>query len=145
MRRFRYVCAAAGIAAAMAFVFTLNAQEAKEEPAKVVEATPAQAPKEVPIKPEELSVYGEVQAVNAGTNSLTVQYYDYDSDEEKTMEVIADKDSKVENAANLGAIKQGDWVDVTYSAVGGKNIAKSIIVEKEEAPEEAAVDVSDED
>ena len=87
-------------------------------------------------QPEELSIYGEVQAVNQASNSLSVQYYDYDSDEEKTIEIALDKDTAIENAAKLDEIKQGDWVDVTYSVSGGKNIAKSIIVEKEEAPAE---------
>jgi hypothetical protein len=29
-------------------------------------------------------------------------------------------------------VKQGNWTDVIYSVSGGKNIAKSIIIEKEE-------------
>ncbi|MBI4974351.1 MAG: hypothetical protein HZC19_00810 [Candidatus Omnitrophica bacterium] len=87
-------------------------------------------------QPEELSIYGEVQAVNQASNSLSVQYYDYDSDEEKTIEITLDKDTAIENAAKLDEIKQGNWVDVTYSVSGGKDVAKSIIVEKEEAPAE---------
>ncbi|MBI5144473.1 MAG: hypothetical protein HZA30_05345, partial [Candidatus Omnitrophica bacterium] len=46
------------------------------------------------------------------------------------------KDTTIENAAKLDEIKQGNWVDVTYSVSGGKDVAKSIIVEKEEAPAE---------
>ena len=85
---------------------------------------------------KELSIYGEVQAVNTVANSLTVQYYDYDSDEEKTVEITADKDTKIENAAALANISKSDWVDITYAAAGGKNLAKSIMVEKEEKEEE---------
>jgi hypothetical protein len=86
---------------------------------------------------KEQSIYGEVQAVNVAANSLTVQYYDYDSDEEKTIELAADKDTKMENAAALGNINKSDWVDVTYVVSNGKNVAKSIMVEKEEKEETA--------
>jgi Cu/Ag efflux protein CusF len=89
-------------------------------------------------EPTEISLYGDVQAVNVSTNSLTVQYYDYDSDEEKIIELVFNKDTKIENAPSLNDIKQGDWVDVTYSVVEGKNILKSVVVEKEtELPAEA--------
>lgn len=87
---------------------------------------------------KEMSIYGEVQAVNAAANSISVQYYDYDSDEEKTIEIVSGKDTKIENAAALDKINKGDWVDVTYVLSEGKNTAKSIIVEKEEAVAEPA-------
>lgn len=99
------------------------------------ETTQPPAPTEA-AQPEELSIYGEVQAVNHASNSLSVQYYDYDSDEEKTIEITLDKETTIENAAKLDEIKQNDWVDVTYSVSDSKNMAKSIIVEKEEAPAE---------
>lgn len=88
------------------------------------------------VSVKELSIYGEVQSVNASANSLTVQYYDYDSDEEKTIEITADANTKIENAAALGNINKSDWVDVTYTVADGKNLAKSIMVEKEEKEEE---------
>lgn len=88
------------------------------------------------VSAKELSIYGEVQSVNASANSLTVQYYDYDSDEEKTIEITADANTKIENAAALGNINKSDWVDVTYTVADGKNLAKSIMVEKEEKEEE---------
>src|SRR3989338_5972745 len=81
----------------------------------------------------ELSIYGEVQSVSIEKNSALVQYYDYDTDEEKTVELVLDKDTKLENANSLSDIKQGDWVDATYAVSDGKNIAKIITVEKEEA------------
>lgn len=82
---------------------------------------------------EELSIYGEVQSVDtAGAGSVTVQYYDYDADDEKTIAVMLDANTKLENAGSLADIKKGDWADVVYSITDGKNIARSIIVEKEE-------------
>ncbi len=120
------------------------AQPVTAAPAAVAAPAPASAPtipapaaKEEAASAKELSIYGEVQAVNAGTNSMTVQYYDYDSDEEKTIEMAANKDTKIENAAALANINKGDWVDVTYTVIDGKNVARSIMVEKEEKDEVA--------
>ena len=88
---------------------------------------------------QEVSIYGEVKSVNMAASSLTIQYYDYDSDEEKSIEILTDAATKMENAAIITDIKPGNWADVVYSVKDGKNLAKSIIVEKEEeAPIEPA-------
>ncbi len=109
-----------------------NATQAAAEPAVAPAVTTEQA-----AQPQEISIYGEVKAVNAATSSLTVQYYDYDSDEEKSIDIAVDAGTKMENAATINDIKQGNWADVIYSVTNGKNVAKSIIVEKEEeAPAE---------
>ena len=92
----------------------------------------AAAPAEKVVQPQEVSIYGEIKAVNAAAGSLTIQYYDYDSDEEKTIEIAADNSTKMENAATINDVKQGNWADVIYTTAVGKNVAKSIIVEKEE-------------
>ncbi len=106
-------------------------------PAAEVATPPAQAPAEKVVQPQEISIYGEVKAVNAAAGSVTVQYYDYDSDEEKSIDVVTDNNTKMENAATINDIKQGNWADVIYNVANGKNLAKSIIVEKEEeAPAE---------
>ena len=83
-------------------------------------------------QPEEISIYGEIKAVNQAASSVTVQYYDYDSDQEKSIEITADSNTKMGNAATIANIKQGNWADVIYAIINGKNIAKSIVVEKEE-------------
>jgi len=105
-------------------------------PAKMPEMPPAPAPAKETAPMKDLSIYGEVKSVNPSASSMTVQYYDYDSDEEKSIDIVTDKDSKLENVANVGEIKQGDWIDATYAAKDSQNIAKSIIVEKEEMPAE---------
>ena len=118
------------------------APQTQAVPAQAAPAAPVIAPqqavpaKEEAQKPTELSIYGEVQAVNAGANSMTVQYYDYDNDEEKTTEIALDANSKIENAKAIGDIKKGDWVDVNYSSASGKNMAKMVSVEKEEPVQE---------
>jgi hypothetical protein len=118
---------------------------AKGTQAEVVPSLPV-APAEAPAKTDELSIYGEVQAVNAQAASMSVQYYDYDNDEEKTLELSLDKDSKLENVKAIDAVKKGDWVDVTYTVTGGKNIARNVNVETEEvaAEDSAPVDTAGE-
>ena len=56
----------------------------------------------------------------------------YDTDEEKSLEITTGAETKIENAAALTDIKAGDWVDVTYAVKDAKNTAKSVFVEKEE-------------
>lgn len=122
-----------------------NKQEGQQQQAEVVPiqtpvpATPVPPPAEVPVSPatNELSIYGEVQSVNAAANSMIVQYYDYDNDEEKSIEITLDKASKLENVKDMPEIKKGDWADITYTVSAGKNVAKIVSVEKEEpVPEE---------
>lgn len=117
--------------------FALSAACQAEEAAKAnpaaAQSMPQPAAKEA-SQVQELSIYGEVQAVNPQAGSIKVQYYDYDTDEEKPVDIISGKDTKIENAATLNDIKQGDWVDVVYSVAEGKNIATTIIVEKAEPP-----------
>lgn len=103
------------------------------------------APAAAPVAPaasqaKEMAIYGEVQAVNAVANTLSVQYYDYDSDSEKTVEVTVGTDAEMENAKTVSDVKKGDWVDVTYIMSGGKNAAKTVVVEKEEPATEPVVD-----
>jgi len=142
-----FVGAAVIIAAMVLMVVTVFSQDNKgpsaegggQAPQAVQVAAPqTPAPEEV-AKTNEVSIYGEVQAVNVQANSITVQYYDYDNDEEKTMEVVLDKDSKLENVKAIGEIKKGDWADITCVLAGAKFTAKLVNVEKEElgADEEA--------
>lgn len=124
-------------AASVVPVFSQESTGAEQETASQPVREEAQAAKD-------MSVYGEVQAVNPAANTISVQYYDYDSDQEKTADVVADKDTKIENAASLDKIAKGDWVDVTYAVKDSKNIAKSIIVEKEEPETPVSENVSSE-
>src|SRR5512135_846896 len=83
------------------------ATQTTARPAAEAAAT-APATTEKAVQPQEVSIYGEVKAVNPALNSMTVQYYDYDTDEEKSIEITADKDTKMENAAVINDIKQGN-------------------------------------
>ena len=70
--------------------------------------------------------------MNAAVSSIVVQYYDYDSDNEKSIEITAANNTKIEGVSTINDIRQGAWADINYTVVNGKNIAKSIAVEKEE-------------
>lgn len=141
MRKFLSILSAVAVFSLIALpVFSQNNKDviskAQEEQAPAAETAPAAAPEPVTTlqtaQPEEMSIYGEVKSVDEASSSVKLQYYDYDNDEEKTADIIIDKDTKLENAAVLKDIKQGDWVDAVYLAKDGKNMAKSVIVEKEE-------------
>ena len=120
----------------------VNTQQAPVAPAPAVTSVSVAAPEVA--KTAELSIYGEVQNINMQANSMTVQYYDYDNDEEKSTEITLDSSSKLENAKAIGDIKKGDWVDVTYTASAGKNLAKTVSVEKEEPAQEETAPAAEE-
>jgi hypothetical protein len=117
------------------FVGIAYSQEKETMPTGTSEAAVAAGPVAEAPAVKEISIYGEVQGVNAPANSMTVQYYDYDSDEGKTIDITTNKDTKIENASGIDRINKGDWVDVTYAVSEGKNLAKTVIVEKEETAE----------
>jgi len=117
--------------AAPAETATMSQEEAPAAAEAAASAPVAAAPEAA--QPKDVSIYGEVLVVNAAANMLSVQYYDYDSDEERTVELSMGADTKLENAASLNDVKKGDWVDAVYTSAGGKNAAKSVMVEKEEA------------
>jgi len=132
MKKYLLAVAMIGLVAGLAY-----AQD-QQPPANQAPAQPAaEAVSAGPVQPQEVSIYGEVKSVNMAAGSVAIQYYDYDSDEEKSIEIIVDAATKMENAKEVVDIKPGNWADVVYSVKDGKNIAKSIIVEKEEeAPAE---------
>jgi len=114
----------------------LSAVETAAAPAQDVLAAPAA---------DELYIYGEVQAADAEARTMTIQYYDYDADEEKTISISCEVATKFENAASVGDMKKGDWADVMYILKDGKIVAKSVVLEKEEveAPQGAAAGTQD--
>ena len=99
-------------------------------------AAPAQVAGVEAANPQEISIYGEVKSVNAAASSIVVQYYDYDSDNEKSVEITADNNTKIEGASSINNIKQENWADINYTVVNGKNVAKSIVVEKDDTATE---------
>ncbi|MFA6079590.1 MAG: hypothetical protein WC779_07605 [Candidatus Omnitrophota bacterium] len=120
------------------------AQEVAEPAPVVTPQAPAAPEDESAAKTNEISIYGEVQGVDVSANSMNVQYYDYDTDEEKTITLFCGNNTKFENAVLLNDVKKGDWVDAAYEPQDGKNIAKLVSVEKEEEiPDESPAEISE--
>lgn len=115
------------ISAVIAFATPIFSADTEKVAAPVAAGEAAQ--------PKEVSVYGEVQSVNEQALSFVLQYYDYDTDEEKTAEIVMTEDTKLENAASLKDVKKGDWADATYTMDAGRCLAASVIIEKEESEE----------
>lgn len=94
--------------------------------------------------PTDAIIYGEVQAVDPAGGTMNVLYYDYDSDEEKTIDLLVGGGAAIENADGLAAITKGDWADITFRPQDdGTNRVSSIIVERDE--EEPVEMTSDEE
>ncbi len=86
-------------------------------------------------------VWGEVKAVDATASAFTINYMDYQTDEEKDLVLTNDAETKFDNIGSLADIKVGDTVSVDYAVKDGKNIVKNISVEKmEELPEALSAD-----
>jgi len=130
MKRYNLICVAVAALILAVVINPVFSQEGQQPTTnETVETSPA---KENMSQAEEISIYGEVKSVNPSLSTITLQYYNYDTDEEKTIEIVSGKDTKIENITSLNDLKQGDWVDVAYSMSNGKNMAKSIKVEKKE-------------
>ena len=126
-----FVCLSTACVAMMILITPVFSQRVTQA---AVNEDPIQTQEDV--KADELSIYGEIQSVNAQAASITVQYYDYDSDEEKTLEAVFDKNSKLENVKAIDEIKKGDWVDIICTTAAGKNIVLTLSVDKEDLFEE---------
>jgi len=107
------------------------AAEQKAAPAKAKEAAPAPAEKKAPAKVKQVS--GEVAAVDAKANALTVKGKKGDvavtADDKTSVKIGKDKKS-------LADVKVGDKVTVKYAETDGKNVAKSILVSAAPAKKE---------
>jgi len=116
------------------------AEKKETAPSATEKAAPAKAEKKAPAKVKQVT--GEVAAVDAKANTLTVKGKKGDvmvnADDKTSVKVGKEKKS-------LADVKAGDKVTVKYAEMDGKNVAKSIMVsaapakkEKKEMKKEAA-------
>ena len=77
-------------------------------------------------------VWGEVISVNAQDKTLSLKYLDYETDQEKEMSIITDDSTSYDNVKSLGEIQPKDHLSVDYISKDGKNVAKTIGLEKAE-------------
>jgi len=102
-----------------------------QDPAIVKEETVP----EVASGPETQWVWGEVINLDPQNKMVKVKYLDYETDQEKEIDVAVDEKTTYENIKSIEELKQNDAVSIDYIVTpDGKNIAKNISLEK---PEEA--------
>ena len=106
---------------------------------------PADAAQESPVQdgavaslaqsePEVLWVWGEVAAVDLVKKSLTLKYLDYESDEEKDIDIVTNEKTGYESIKSLDDITAKSVLSVDYIVQDGLNIAKNISFERGELP-----------
>lgn len=78
--------------------------------------------------------------ISTTDKSVVISDYDYDKDEEVEMEYVLGPDSKIVNAAGLGEVAKGSWVEISYKAEGDKRVVTELLLEVAEP--EAAVETS---
>lgn len=103
------------------------------------EAAPKQADRDTQTSFDMQWLWGEVSSIDIQKGELSVQYLDYDTDQDKEVTVEADDKTTYENVSSLIDIKPGDTVSVDYlSFPDEKNVAKKISVEKPETSSQQA-------
>ncbi|MCM8792542.1 MAG: hypothetical protein NC826_05335 [Candidatus Omnitrophica bacterium] len=79
-----------------------------------------------------LWVWGEVMNVDIQNKVINIKYLDYETDTEKELYLVVDNKTTYEGVNSLLEIRPSDIISVDYVAVGDKNIARNISVEKYE-------------
>ncbi len=78
-------------------------------------------------------VWGEVVNVDSLGKAFTLKYLDYETDQEKELPLTVDDATSYQNFKSLDDIQPKDNLSIDYIAKDGKNIAKSISLEKSES------------
>ncbi|MDO8661809.1 MAG: hypothetical protein Q7K98_01125 [Candidatus Omnitrophota bacterium] len=78
-------------------------------------------------------VWGEVVNVDSLGKAFTLKYLDYETDQEKELSLTVDDATSYQNFKSLDDIQPKDNLSIDYIAKDGKNIAKSISLEKTES------------
>jgi len=79
--------------------------------------------------------YGTISNVSSG--AITVQEYNYETDEELEAVYVVGPETEFKNANSLQDISAGVNVDIIFDVVDGKKNAKSISVEEPASDEES--------
>jgi hypothetical protein len=105
------------------------AQEQAVQPKTGPETTP-----EAQNEPDIQWAWGEVITLDALNKALTIKYLDYETDQEKEINVTVDDKTSYENIKSIDELKPQDTVSVDYIvSPEGKNIATTISLEMPEA------------
>ncbi|MFA6216730.1 MAG: hypothetical protein WDL87_03655 [Candidatus Omnitrophota bacterium] len=112
-----------------------NSVYGAEDPALLAPgAVPAVVP-EAAFDIEMQWLWGEASSVDTQNKVLIVKYLDYETDQEKEMQIIIDDKTAFENVKSLDEIKVQDTLSVDYIiGADNKSLARNISVERPEEP-----------
>jgi len=115
-----------------AFLILINAKTGFSQEGALPQATP-----EAQNEPETQWIWGEVTNIDPQNKMILVKYLDYETDQEKEINISVDDKTSYENIKSIDELKPKDTVSIDY-IVGpdSKNIAKNISVEKPQTPQE---------
>jgi len=83
--------------------------------------------------PDTQWVWGEVSTLDTQNKAILVKYFDYETDQEKEININIDDKTTYENIKSMDELKPKDTVSIDYIvSPDGKNIAKNISIEKPE-------------
>ncbi|MFA5063641.1 MAG: hypothetical protein WC578_06205 [Candidatus Omnitrophota bacterium] len=77
-------------------------------------------------------VWGEVTSVDVSAKTLTLEYLDYETDQEREIILSVDDSTAYDNVKSLEEIRVKDNLSIDYFFKNGKSLAKSISLEKSE-------------
>jgi len=84
-------------------------------------------------EPDTQWVWGEVVTLDAQGKTLLLKYLDYETDQEKEINIATDDKTTFENIKSIDQIRLKDILSIDYIvSASGENIAKNISVEKPE-------------
>lgn len=100
----------------------------------------------VSLEAETQWIWGDVVSVDKASRKITVRYLDYETDTEKEITIVADDNTRYENARSFDEIKPQDTLSIDYTiGTDGSNIARNISVEKPEIGEVSAQETFEEE
>jgi hypothetical protein len=89
---------------------------------------------ETEIEPETQWVWGEAISVDTQNKTILVKYFDYETGQEKEININVDDKTTYENINSMDEIEPKDNLSIDYITMQeGKNIATNISLEKPEA------------
>lgn len=85
---------------------------------------------EAPVPGQVQWVWGEIITIDTQNKAVTIKYPDYDTNQEKEMDIAVDAQTTYSNVNSFEELKPKDAVSVDYTVdAGGKATAKNISVE----------------
>jgi hypothetical protein len=84
-------------------------------------------------EPETQWVWGEVVTLDTQNKAVTLKYLDYETDQEKEINIATDDKTAYDNIKSIDEIKPKDTLSIDYIvSPTGKNIARNISMERPE-------------